>query len=58
MFIPVILKGEKEDLVSKAELQVLLFNKQVLFFKRSDGWTVVGRDETRMLSRSSLRIPS
>lgn len=52
MFIPVVLKGDKEDLVSKDELEVLLFNKQVLFFKRSEGWTVVGRDKTRILSRS------
>jgi len=52
MFIPVILKGDKEDLVSKEELQLLLIDKQVLFFKRSDGWTVVGRDEIRILGRT------
>lgn len=52
MYIPVILVGDKEDLVSKDELQVLLCNKQVLFFRRSDGWTVVERDKIRILNRS------
>ncbi len=47
MFIPVVLKGGKEELVSKDELQFLIFNQQILFFKRSDGWAVVGRDKMR-----------
>ena len=47
MLIPVVLKDGHEELVSKDELQFLMFNKQLLFFKRSDGWTVLGRDQMR-----------
>jgi len=52
MFIPVVLKDGHEELVSKDELQFLLFNKQVMFFKRSDGWVVLGRDKMR-----DLKVP-
>ena len=45
MLVPVVLKGGNEELVSKDELQFLIFNKQVMFFKRSDGWAAIGRDE-------------
>ncbi len=45
MFIPVVLKDGHEELVSKDELQSLMFNKQVMFFKRFDGWVVLGRDK-------------
>lgn len=47
MFVPVVLKGGKEELVSKDELQFLMVTQQVLFFKRSDGWAVIGRDKMR-----------
>ena len=47
MLIPVVLKGGKEELVSKDELQYLLVIDQVMFFKRSDGWAVLGRDNMR-----------
>lgn len=47
MLIPVVLKGEKEDLVSKDELQFLLVNQQVVSFKRADGWAIIGRDKMR-----------
>jgi hypothetical protein len=47
MLIPVVLKDGHEELVSKDELQFLMYNKQLLFFKRSDGWTVLGRDKMR-----------
>lgn len=47
MLIPVVLKDGHEELVSKDELQFLMFNKELLFFKRSDGWTVLGRDQMR-----------
>ena len=49
MFIPVVLKDGHEELVSKDELQFLMFNKQILFFKRSGGWVVLGRDNMRAL---------
>jgi len=47
MLVPVVLKGGKEELVSKDELQYLLVIDQVMFFKRSDGWVVLGRDKMR-----------
>ena len=47
MFIPVVLKDGHDELVSKDELQFLLFNKQVVFFKRLGGWVVIGRDRMR-----------
>jgi len=47
MLIPVVLKGGDEELVSKDELQSLMVNKQILFFKRSNGWAVLGRDKMR-----------
>lgn len=49
MLIPVVLKDGHEELVNKDELQLLMFNKQVLFFKRSGGWVVLGRDNMRAL---------
>ncbi len=52
MFIPVVFKDGHEELVSKDELQSLMFNKQVMFFKRSDGWVVLGRDKMR-----DLKVP-
>jgi hypothetical protein len=47
MLIPVVLNDGHEELVSKDELQFLMFNKQIVFFKRSDGWAVIGRDSMR-----------
>lgn len=47
MLIPVVLKDGHEELVSKDALQFLMYNKQLLFFKRSDGWAVLGRDKMR-----------
>ena len=47
MFVPVVLRGGKEELVSKDELQFLMFTKRIMYFKRSDGWVVIGRDTLR-----------
>ena len=47
MFVPVVLKDGKEELVGKDELQSLIVTEQLLFFKRSDGWVVPGRDKMR-----------
>ena len=47
MRIPVVIKDGSERLVSKDELQYLIVTQQVLFFKRSDGWAVIGRDGMR-----------
>jgi hypothetical protein len=47
MHIPVVLRGGHEKSVSKDELQFLMFTKQVIFFKRTGGWAVLGRDKMR-----------
>ena len=52
MFIPVVLIDGREELISKDELRSLMFNKQVMSFKRSDGWVVLGRDKMR-----DLKVP-
>ena len=52
MLIPVVLKDGHEELVSNNELHFLMSNKQVMFFKRSDGWVVLGRDKMR-----DLKVP-
>ena len=52
MFIPVVFKDGHEELVSKDELQFMLADKQVVFFKRFGGWVVVGRDKMR-----DLKVP-
>lgn len=49
MFIPAVFKDGHEELVGKGELQLLLKNNQILFFKRSNGWVVPGRDNMRRL---------
>lgn len=49
MFIPVVLKDGHEEIVSKDELQRLISKKQIIFFKRSNGWAVLGRDKMRKL---------
>lgn len=54
MFIPVVLKDGKEELVSKDELQFLMVTQQLLFFKRSDGWAVIGRDKMRGYGSESI----
>lgn len=48
MCIPVVLKNGNQEVVSKDELQFMMVNQLVLFFKRSDGWVVVGRDKMRL----------
>jgi hypothetical protein len=47
MHIPVVLKNGAERLVYKAELQLLISQDRILFFERSDGWVVIGRDKLR-----------
>ncbi len=49
MLIPVVLRDGHEELVSKDELQALISNEKIMFFKRSGGWAVVGRDKMRTL---------
>jgi len=52
MLIPMVLSGGKEELVSKNDLQFLLDIQQVVGFKRSDGWVVVGQDKMRFQKSS------
>lgn len=47
MCIPVVLKNGEDLTVEKDNFQYLLFTNQLLFFKRQNGWVVVGRDELR-----------
>ena len=47
MLIPVVLKDGHEDLVNNEELQFLLLTEKIMFFRRSDGWVVLGRDKMR-----------
>ena len=48
MAIPIVLSGEREESVSKEDLQFLLDVHQVVRFKRSDGWVSVGQDKMRL----------
>ena len=50
MLIPVVLSGGQEELVCKDELQFLMDIQQIVQFKRSDGWVVVGQDKMRSVS--------
>lgn len=47
MAIPVVLKNGTERSVEKAEFQLLIRQGRVMFFERSDGWVVIGRDKVR-----------
>lgn len=47
MRIPVMLKDGTEQTVDKAELKELMAEQQILFFKRKNGWVVVGRENVR-----------
>jgi len=46
--VKVVLTDGKECTVSKDELQFLLTTKRALFFERSNGWIVCGRDSDHM----------
>jgi hypothetical protein len=52
MLISIVLSGGKEELVSKDDLQFLLDIQQVVGFKRSDGWVVLGQDKMRFQKSS------
>ena len=58
MYIPVVLNDGCEELVHKEEFHSLMTTKQVLFFKRSGGWAIVGEDPVRdMLKNFVFSIP-
>ena len=47
MRIPVVLKDGTEQTVDTLDLQQMLTEQVVMFFKRRNGWVVVGRDNIR-----------
>ena len=47
MMIPVMLKDGTDELVHPQVLDRLLDEDRVMFFKRSTGWVVIGRDPLR-----------
>jgi hypothetical protein len=47
MLIPVVFNDGDEELVSNEELQFLLLTEEIMLFRRSDGWAVLGRDKMR-----------
>ena len=47
MQIPVVLKDGEELSVDKDKFQFLLTSKQIRFFKRTEGWAIIGRDHLR-----------
>ena len=47
MFVPVVLRDGNERRVRRDELQYLIVTQKVMFFRRSDGWAVLGRDQMR-----------
>jgi hypothetical protein len=66
MMIPVMLKDGTDELVQPQVLDRLLDEDRVMFFKRSAGWVVIGRDPLRGMGggvyegterRSALRKP-
>jgi hypothetical protein len=58
MYIPVVLKNGYAELVHKEEFHSLMTAQQVMSFKRSGGWAVVGQDPLRdMLKRTIFTIP-
>jgi len=47
VLVPVMLRNGTEEIVSSNVLDRMLEEKKVDFFRRSDGWVVVGRDLLR-----------
>lgn len=47
IYIPVVLHSGEKRTVDKEEFQFLLISDQILSFKRSTGWVVVGQDRMR-----------
>jgi len=46
--LTVVLNNGEERNVTKDELQYLLVTRQIMFFQRSGGWVVCGRDDEKM----------
>lgn len=49
MMVPVMLKDGSEEIVSPQVLDRMLESDEVMFFRRTEGWVVVGRDPVRGL---------
>lgn len=55
MMVPVMLKNGMDEIVATQVLDRMLEADQVMFFKRSDGWVVVGRDTIRGMGGNLYR---
>ncbi len=55
MMIPVMLKNGDDEIVFPKVLDELLDSGQVMFFKRSGSWVVVGRDPVRGTKQSGYK---
>ncbi|SHJ99818.1 hypothetical protein SAMN02745165_03722 [Malonomonas rubra DSM 5091] len=52
MMIPVVFNDGRERNATRDELQYLIVTKQIMSFKRTAGWVIVGRDKMRTKSKS------
>jgi hypothetical protein len=52
--VVVVLNNGAERKVPKDELQYLLTTRQVMFFQRSEGWVVCGRDAGQMRQQKGM----
>lgn len=52
--VSVVLNNGKERKVPKDELQYLLVTRQIMFFQRSGGWVVCGRDDGKMRHKKGI----
>ncbi|MGK2944985.1 MAG: GSU3473 family protein [Desulfuromonadales bacterium] len=55
MMIRVMYSDGRFDMVKSGMLDNLINQQKVSSFKRSTGWTVVGRDQIRSSNRSNYR---
>lgn len=47
MFIPVVFSDDSTELVNPDELDELIYNREIISFRRSDGWVQIGVDPVR-----------
>jgi hypothetical protein len=48
MFIPVIFSDDSTQLVKPDELDELIHSREIISFRRSDGWVQIGVDPVRI----------
>jgi len=52
MMIPVVFNDGREHDATRDELQYLIVTKQLMSFKRTNGWVIVDRDKMRSTRKS------